>query len=538
MNRILVAISVLAIVSGAAAAPAPRPAAAGLTGAAILAKLPADKLAQIPQPTLDAVLNGEIPAAEFAASLGMGRARINAMTTLQQKQFITHWLYHYDCIPGGIDDDLVNEATIDGRCSEQKMADGANAPSVGPGYWGSGDGTIGTYYYSAPYDSSTCSYTTTNVSRYWVTWVATSDARSAYLFFGSSDYFKVWLNGSLVVSRTSGGPKSYVEDEYKTPVNMVRHWNLIVVKQSFPQLGPSDDPSSDNKYKYFALRFCSDASGTPITDLTAMFDPTCSHDDDAAIYSRVWVPLAAHLGGVGGSQWRSDYTVMNGTHFKWLLNLAYFKEGNNSGTPNATYDLVLNPFQIVTMQDVLPTIFAQGADQKGYVIIRGQYENNLWGMNNWLLAKVYNQGPAGTFGMVVPGLYVWDASTWWVFFGVRNGQYRSNLAMFPTHNNGATADVQVTVFGPDIPAVINKTYTGIKGFWQLNNIFGDMGIGSITTNNAVVEVQIENNVTGTNWFPFITVNDGNPSIGLAGTSDPVYIYPNSYGYSATPPELN
>ena len=536
MKKILPTVCLVVLANAVAAAPPPRT-AQPLSAAALLAKLPAAMLARVPQPTLDAVLRGEIPAERFAASLGLATVRPESMTELQQKQFVTHWLYHYTCLVGGIDDDLVNEATIDGRCSGQRMADGASAPSVTP-YFYSGS-AIESGYWNAPYDSASCSSTNANLTRYWVTWIATADARSAYLYFGSSDYFKVWLNGGLVASRTTGGPKPYLVDEYQVPVNLKRHWNLIVVKQSFPQLGPSNDPSNDNKYKYFSLRFCADAAGTPITDLTAMYDQECGADDSPSVYSRVYVPLAAHLSGVGGSQWRSDYTLMNGTHFKWLLNLRYFKEGNNSGTPDAVADWVLNPFQLATVQDVLPTLFAVPTDQKGYVIVRGQYYYALYGSSNWLLAKVFNQGSAGTFGMTVPAAYYYDLSSYsFIFFGVRNGQYRSNLAMFPGKNGGATADVTVKVWGPDFASVTMKEYTGIKGFWQLNNIFGDMGIGGTATNNAVVEVDVSNNPTGTPWYAFVTVNDGNPSAGSAGTSDPIFIYPNSTGYSATPPEWN
>jgi hypothetical protein len=511
---------------------------AAADGRQVLARIPADKLAKLPAPVIDAVLKGEIPAAEFAASVGFGppvRA-LGTPSALETQQFIEHWLYHYTALKGGINDDIVGEATINGRCSEQKFADGANAPSMDVEFGGNYDGTIQTSYWNAPYDSATCSYTYTNVSRYWVTWVKAPTARSGYVFLGSSDYFKLWLNGTLVKSRATGGSHPYTVDEYSAAVTLVAGWNLIVLKQSFPQLGPDTDPDNNNKYKYFALRFATNAAGTPMSDLVAALDPNCTESDPSYV-TRLFLPNVAHLAGTGGSTWRTDLYLFNGSHMRWQYRLRYYAQGNTTSVPTAEKVLEMTPFQAINYTDALSSLFGLGADSKGYVVLLQQIYYYLRDYH-WSTGKTYNLATTGTFGTISPAAYYYDGTSWsGVFFGVRNGAYRSNLAMFPAVNSSAAVDIQLTLFGPAFATPVVKQYTGIQGFWQLNNVFADMGVGSVTTDNATILLQFTNNPSSTYWYPYITINDGNPSAGITGTSDPVFLgwgYFNAWPYAQLP----
>lgn len=527
---LVVAIGALAV---AATAPGSQ-----ATGAQVLARLPSELVAQIPQPTVEGLLDGSIPADEFLASLGQAAdPRALAPTELQEKQYITHWLYHYTCLRAAIAEDVIGEASISGRCSGERLTDDPDAPSMSASYWSNRE--ISTSYYSAPSDSATCTTDNTDLTRYFVTWVKSPSARTVTVWIGASDYFKFWVNGAIVSSRVTGGSKAFAVDEFKAPVTLAAGWNRLVFRHTFPQLGPGTDPNQDVKHKYFSVRFVTDSAGTPVTDLVAAFDPTCDEADiNKATYTRVIVPTIAHLSGVGGSQWRTDVTIHNGYHMRWQFRLRYFREGVNSGTPNAEKFIELAPFETKVYSDALAaSLFGVTGNEKGYFwLLQGYYNELAYG--GWLQAKMYNQGSAGTFGMIVPALYAYQGTSWaGIFYGLRNGAYRTNFGMAPGQNAGATASIRLTLFGSDLGgAVVQKDFSGITGFWQLNNVFAEMGQGGLTTNNTSLYFEFLSDPTNTYWYPYVTINDGNPTAGITGTSDPTMFVP-AY-WQAWPPELN
>ena len=542
MRRIFVALVVGLLAAFAGSEPPEllrsRDAAAG---ARALTTLPATRLAEIPTPVMEAFLCGEIPAARFADSLGLATpvTATGAPSELQDKQFITHWLGHYTCLGAGIDEDVVDEATIDGRCSNQKMSDGLSARMLYPCYYATPSGVVSTGYWQAPTDQATHVTRTTNLSRYFVTWIKSPTTRSAKVWLGASDHFKLWINGFLILSRTAGGSKPWTVDEYKANVTLASGWNLIAVKQSFPQLGPSTDPSDDNKYKRFSLRFVSDDAGTPVNDLVAAFDPNCT-EADPPIDTKVFVPNVAHLPGYS-SQWRTDVSLFNGAHMRWSYRLRFYKEGNNSGIPDGEKYVEMAPYQTLTFPDVLQTLFGITTNVKGYVAVLQQTFSRYWlyslPESGWLQARTFNLSGSGSYGTLNPLLYAYSGVLSPVaFFGLRNGAFRTNLTLFPVVNSGATTSIRLTLFGPDLPVPLVKEYSGINGFWQLNNVFEDLGAGNVNTDSAVLYLSFLDDPNGTYWFPYATVVDGNPKYGVIGTSDPVYVGP---GYlSFLPPFLD
>jgi hypothetical protein len=497
--------------------------------AAAVARIPPRILSQLPQQTIAAVLDGELPIKNLMASLALiPPSPAPAPRPLDQLQPITHWVSHWNTLPGTIADDLVNEATLDGRCSGQQMASGAMAPYGYPSYFFNDDGTVSTSSGQAPFNSQDCSYSSANLTRYFVTWVKSPTARSAYIFFGSSDDHKLWLNHTLVSSRTAGIIAPYVPDQYHVKVSLLAGWNLIVVKQSFPQLGPFTDPDPLNQLKEFRLRFCADGDGTPILDLVAAFDPMCTDaDSGSGSDSRAVLPLLAHLNGKLGSIWRGDAMTYNGTHMRWWHRVRFYQAGNNSGIPDADTTLELNPYESRTLEDVLPSFMNFQAAQKGYGWVFGQLEDYVVNLG-WWREKVFNQSGTGTFGMGIPALaelpaqavhanYLPDVGHPLQFTNVRSGAYRVNLALFPLVNAGATATVRVTLSGPDIGADVSGDFP-LTGFTQIDDIFAMLGKGGVFTNNTMVTVELA--APWGTWVPFITVNDGNPANGLNGTSDP------------------
>jgi len=146
--------------------------------------------------------------------------------------------------------------------------------------------------------------------------------------------------------------------------------------------------------------------------------------------------------------------------------------------------------------------------------------------SGWLQVRTFNLTDRGSFGTLNPLLREYSGTMWPVtFFGLRNGAYRSNFAVFPAVNTGATTTLRLTLSGPDIASALVKEYSGINGFWQLNNVFESLGAGSVNTDSAILYVEFLENPTGTRWFPYVTVLDGNPKYGVEGTSDPVYLSP-------------
>ena len=531
MRRLLFSLALLSVATLASSARPGSLCARDATAAAqVLAMIPPQRVAEIPASAIDAVLRGEIPAEQFAASLGLAQpvAAVGAPSELQAKHFITHWLNHSTCLGAGIDEDYVGEGSIRGGCSGQKMSDGPAAPILDAGYAANPSGSIMTAYWQVPTAPTTGVTRTTNLSRYFVTVVKSPTARSAKVWFGASDYFKLWINGVLVLSRNTGGPKPWTVDEYKANVALGPDWNLIVLKHSFPQLGPETDLNESNKYKFFSLRFVADDAGTPITDLVAAFNPNCT-EADTSFSTQVWVPNVAHLPG-HASQWRTDVYLFNGAHVNWSYRLRFYKEGNNSGTPDGEKYLEMKPYQALTFPDALQTLFGITANTKGYLVVLQQlyFRWLSYGPQEtrWLQAKTFNLTESGTFGTLEPVLIqFYGTSSPVTFFGLRNGAHRSNLAVFPARNAGATATIRLTLFGPDIAVPLVKEYSGINGFWQLNNVFADLGATSVNTDSAALYMEFLENPTGTLWFPYVTIMDGNPQYGTTGTSDSVYLSP-------------
>jgi hypothetical protein len=317
-------------------------------------------------------------------------------------------------------------------------------------------------------------------------------------------------------------------DEYKYPANLRAGWNLIVFKHSFPQLGPSTDPDDNKRYKYFSLRFVRDDAGTPVTNLVATFDPDPSCDDRApystATQTRVLFPSVAHLPGRAGSQWRTDIELYNGFHMAWEYRFRYFREGNNSGLPDATKTIVLQPFEGKVIRDALRSseFFNVPGDQKGYAWMSGVYYSYATQYGH-ARAKVYNQATTGTFGMDTTLLYPYNYWYSGYFFNVRNGTFRTNLAVIPTTNETSAYRVRMTFSAPEF-GTLTKEWPAdpsqkLTGFAQLNDIFTYFGVGSTSTDRALLYVTfIDKTPPDLYFYPYVTVNDN-------GSSDPIFRLP-------------
>lgn len=449
-----------------------------------------------------------------------------AIASLDEDQFITHWVYTYYVMAGGIDVDFIGEASFEGLCSSDAFNGAPDPPATSLSYFSYPTAYTG---YWAAWNEEECSYYATNSSVYFYTWIRVPTTQQALAVLGAADYYKLWINGILVMSRTSGGAAPYVMDQHQQTATLNQGWNLVLFKQSFPQLGPAGDPNPDNLYKYFSLRFTT-PGGAPIHPVAA-FDPMCGYQGYDGLHTRVIVPSIAHLPGSGGSQWRTDTLLVNGTHMTWNHELNYFREGNSSGAPNATARFDIPPYGTVNFPDALrnANLFGVAGDQKGYFDVRRQYYY-YFTTSGWVQDKVYNQAPSGTFGMQVPPLYVWDGTSGEsIFYGLRNGASRTNLGLVPWNNQGAMGRVRVTLFGPDLAQPVSMEFGPFDGMWQRNDIFDALGVGGLNTSTTALFLEILENPTGTYWYPYVAVNDN-------GTSDPIFLLPGRFG--SFPPFLD
>jgi len=135
----------------------------------VLAQMPREALLRLPAWALQKALDGEIPAADLVSLAGVAPpVRVDAASPLVQKQFITHWLTHWETLVEGISDDTVGIASIDGRCSGQAIGDGAKAPYVSAFYFANADGTVQTNTSNVPPGPTCGSTINAGLSRYFV----------------------------------------------------------------------------------------------------------------------------------------------------------------------------------------------------------------------------------------------------------------------------------------------------------------------------------------------------------------------------------
>ena len=258
---------------------------------------------------------------------------------LDEEQFITHWVYTYDVMAGGIDVDLIGEGSFAGAVLDGPISGAPDASCDQPQLLGSArpstpaTGRRGTRR-TAPTSRPTAASTST--PGFGADHPAgAGDPRRRRLLQAVDQPHP----GDVAHQRR---PCHLRVDQYQQTATLNQGWNLILFKHSFPQLGPPDDPNPDNLYKYFSLRFTT-PGGAPVHPVAA-FDPMCAYTGQKARYTRVIVPSIAHLPGSGGSQWRTDTLLVNGTHMIWNYELNYFREGNASGAPNAVARIDIAPY--------------------------------------------------------------------------------------------------------------------------------------------------------------------------------------------------
>jgi hypothetical protein len=492
------------------------------------ASLPPDVLLQFEGRTLP-------PMEELASSGLIPGQYVDAKSDVSEMGYITHWLSHYNMLPGTLDSDPVNESEISAICYANRLTEHENAPNMYRYYWTYPH--IWTGYYNAFNDAEFCETVYTDLVRYFVTQVKSPTSQAALMVVGADEGIKVWINGEQVLSSQGG---SYVEDQFQTPVQLEPGWNLVVVKVYYPLIGPSDHP--DYEQKRWSLRFADSSGATPL-HLPQSLDGWCGHDQT---YQWVQAGGAADLPGAQGSQWASDLRLTNLYHFPLELTVQYFEEGNvitapaksartapvsatsNVVVPDVERTIVLEPFESRAYRRVLTSLFDVTPPQKGMLAIRGYY---YWDAQNsgGVELRTYNQGDGGTFGTVVPmtNLYGGTSCCSQTLHGLRNGpDSRTNIGMAPRRVFDSELEFTVSIWDSVTGAFAQKDFVG-HGSFQINDIFEKLGLGDLVTDTAMAYIRWNSNGSGAYYGFFASVVDNH-------TSDPVDVRP---GYYLLPPPL-
>jgi hypothetical protein len=214
----------------------------------------------------------------------------------------------------------------------------------------------------------------------------------------------------------------------------------------------------------------------------------------------------AHAGGAGGSVWRSNLSVTNRSGATANLTLTYRMAGN---TVTRTYMLPNN--WIKEWEDVAASLFNQGAATSGSIEI-------ISDVPIMVVARTYNQAPDGTFGQGMPGNPASEAATFGQIAVLpqlkKTSEFRTNVGFM---NHGVAAcNVRVRLYsetGSQIGSTIDTSVPAMQ--WkQINDVFGEAGVGQCPIGYATVEVRTAG---GLIWTYGSVVDNG--------TSDPTTIVP-------------
>ncbi|PWB70001.1 MAG: hypothetical protein C3F15_14315 [Holophagae bacterium] len=189
----------------------------------------------------------------------------------------------------------------------------------------------------------------------------------------------------------------------------------------------------------------------------------------------------AHAGGAGGSVWRSTLCVTNRSGAVANLTLVYRMASN---TVTRTYTLQNN--WITEWEDVAASLFNQGASTSGSIEISSD-------VPLMVVARTYNEAPDGTFGQGMPGNPDSEALTYGQI-GVlpqlkKTSVFRTNVGLM--NHGSAACNVRIRLYSETGNQLGNTIDTSVpaKEWKQINDVFGEAGVGQCPIGYATVEVR-------------------------------------------------
>ena len=192
------------------------------------------------------------------------------------------------------------------------------------------------------------------------------------------------------------------------------------------------------------------------------------------------LPAAASV--VGLAPFFSDVRTFNTSYTQSLVVTAQYRcfIGICPGGPQT---FTLGPRESRAFDDVCVSLFSAPGSA-------GTVEFSSPGTTLVVTSRLYSTAPIPTVGMFVPGLRLSEAHAVSVLTSLANGAFRTNVGVYNPNDVGVGVTVQLfngaALLGT-VPIVLAP-----RSGTQINQIFGVVGQGGVTTTNAHAVVQSDN----------------------------------------------
>ncbi len=221
-----------------------------------------------------------------------------------------------------------------------------------------------------------------------------------------------------------------------------------------------------------------------------------------------YVPAAAHIGGVGDTQWVSDLEIHNSADTTGDFSIALLPKGQDNSSPETVF-FSLEPSSSAGYEDALQDLF----DYTGSAALRVV----TTGGDLMVSSRTYNNQPSGTFGQYIAGYTEAEALVagqegrlTGLSFSTNPGTgYRTNIGF--ANACGATISVDISLFAADGFEIGRTTVElGPYSYEQVTNVFNAVSAGDVEHGFAVVETT----TAGARYFAYASVVDNRSGDGI------------------------
>jgi hypothetical protein len=191
----------------------------------------------------------------------------------------------------------------------------------------------------------------------------------------------------------------------------------------------------------------------------------------------VTLPVAASTTGVGGAGFVSDVRVFNTSYTDVLMVTAVYRFNG------ASQAFQLAAREAKAFDNICVSLFGS-PDSLGAVEFTSPAAQGTLVVSSQLRSPVTG---GGFVGMFVPGLAPTDAGVVTVLTGLVNGDSRTNVGMYNPSGNAVTATIRL-FDGPVLLGTASRVLAG-HGATQVNNIYSEVGFGSLVRTNGYATVE-------------------------------------------------
>ncbi len=223
----------------------------------------------------------------------------------------------------------------------------------------------------------------------------------------------------------------------------------------------------------------------------------------------VTLPVAASVVGAGGVPFVSDVRVFNTSYTDVLTVTAVYRFGGQQQT------FQLAPREAQAFDDICVSLFGApnslGAIEftspagAGGLVVTSQLRSPLSG--------------GGHVGMFIPGLPPSGARAVTVLTGLVNGDSRTNIGVYNPNEVAVTATIRL--FDGPVLLGTRAVTLAAHGVTQVNNIYGDVGFGSLVRSNGYATVESDNPAAPLFTYAAEADNRSGDLILIIGTEDSV-----------------